>query len=242
MDYMNLKGKVALITGGSRGIGRAIAVKLAEKGCKVVVNYRGREEEAKRTLKMIEEFSEGLALKANVGNREEVRKMVDETARVFGGIDILVNNAGIVGEHRSIREITDEEWREVLRVNLDSMFIVTQEVLRYMKKGKIVNVSSVAGRTGGSVGAHYAASKAGIIGFTFSLARELAPDILVTAIAPGPVETEIIDEETKKKLATLSLLNRVAQPEEIAHAVIFLLENDYMTGVVLDINGGRYMI
>jgi len=239
---MDLKDKVALVTGGSRGIGRAIAVKLAEKGCKVAINYRKNEEEAKRTLEEIRRFSDGIAVKADVGNREEVRRMVEEIVRTFGGIDVLVNNAGIVGWNRSIREISDEEWREVMRVNLDSMFIVTQEVLRFMKKGKIVNMSSIAGRTGGNMGAHYAASKAGIIGFTFSLAKELAPDILVTVVAPGPVETEIIDEETKKRLGSLCLLNRVATPEEIAHAVIFLLENDYMTGVVLDINAGRYPI
>ncbi|MDI3502374.1 MAG: 3-oxoacyl-[acyl-carrier protein] reductase [Archaeoglobi archaeon] len=239
---MDLKDRVALVTGASRGIGRAIAVKLAEKGCRVAINYRRNEEEARKTLEEVKKFSDGILVKADVGKRDEVRKMVEEIVRTFGGIDILINNAGIVGWTRSIREISDEEWREVMRVNLDSMFIVTQEVLRFMKKGKIVNISSIAGRNGGTLGAHYAASKSGIIGFTFSLARELAPDILVSAVAPGPVETDIIDEETRKRLAELSLVKRVAKPEEVAHAVIFLLENDYMTGVVVDINAGRYMI
>ncbi|MBC7109786.1 MAG: 3-oxoacyl-ACP reductase FabG [Archaeoglobi archaeon] len=239
---MNLEGKVALVTGASRGIGKAIAIKLAEKGCRVAINYRKNEEEARRTLEEVEKFSQGILIKADVGNRDEVRRMVEEVVETFGGIDILVNNAGILGWSRSIRDISDEEWREVMRVNLDSMFIVTQEVLRFMKKGKIVNISSVAGRNGGTVGAHYAASKSGIIGLTFALARELAPDILVSAVAPGPVETDIIDEESRRRLAELSLVKRVAKPEEVAHAVIFLLENDYMTGVVVDINAGRYMI
>jgi len=239
---MNLEGKVALVTGASRGIGKAIAIKLAEKGCRVAINYRKNEGEARRTLEEVEKFSQGILIKADVGNRDEVRRMVEKVVETFGGIDILVNNAGILGWSRSIRDISDEEWREVMRVNLDSMFIVTQEVLRFMKKGKIVNISSVAGRNGGTVGAHYAASKSGIIGLTFALARELAPDILVSAVAPGPVETDIIDEGSRRRLAELSLVKRVAKPEEVAHAVIFLLENDYMTGVVVDINAGRYMI
>ncbi len=240
---MELKGKSAIVTGSSRGLGRAIALALAERGMRVVVNYNTNEYAAKETVEMIENLGgEAIAVKADVRNREEVSVMVELAVEEFGSIDVLVNNAGVAGRYRSISDIDDEDWRNVIETNLTGAFIVTQEVLKYMEKGKIINVSSVAGRMGGIIGAHYAASKAGLIGFTFSLARELAPDILVNAIAPGPIDTEIIDEETKEILSGVIPLQRIATPDEIAHAVVFLVENDYMTGAVLDINGGRYMI
>ena len=240
---MELKGKSAIVTGSSRGLGRVIALALAERGMRLVVNYNTNEYAAKETVEMIENLGgEAIAVKADVRNREEVSVMVELAVEEFGSIDVLVNNAGVAGRYRSISDIDDEDWRNVIETNLTGAFIVTQEVLKYMEKGKIINVSSVAGRMGGIIGAHYAASKAGLIGFTFSLARELAPDILVNAIAPGPIDTEIIDEETKEILSGLIPLQRIATPDEIAHAVVFLVENDYMTGAVLDINGGRYMI
>ncbi len=240
---MELKGKSAIVTGSSRGLGRVIALALAERGMRLVVNYNTNEYAAKETVEMIENLGgEAIAVKADVRNREEVSVMVELAVEEFGSIDVLVNNAGVAGRYRSISDIDDEDWRNVIETNLTGAFIVTQEVLKYMEKGKIINISSVAGRMGGIIGAHYAASKAGLIGFTFSLARELAPDILVNAIAPGPIDTEIIDEETKEILSGLIPLQRIATPDEIAHAVVFLVENDYMTGAVLDINGGRYMI
>ncbi len=240
---MELQGKVAIVTGSSRGLGRAIALAFAEKGMKVVVNYNSSEEMARKTVEEIERAGgEAIAVKADVRRRGEVREMVELTIEEFGDIDVLVNNAGISGKYRSIKEVDDEDWNAVIETNLTGAFIVTQEVLRYMTKGKIINVSSVAGRMGGVIGPHYAASKAALIGFTFSLARELAPDILVNAIAPGPIDTEIIDQQTKDMLAKVTPLGRIATPEEIAHAVVFLAENDYITGSVLDINGGRYMI
>jgi 3-oxoacyl-[acyl-carrier protein] reductase len=240
---MDLKNKTAIITGSSRGLGREIALKLAEKGSNIVVNYNRSKEHAKKTLEGVESLGcSAILAKADVTNRKEVKEMVERTIRKFGAIDVLINNAGIAGKHRSIKEIDDDDWNNVLSTNLTGVFIVTQEVLRYMKKGKIVNISSVAGRMGGVIGAHYSASKAGIIGFTFSLARELAPNILVNAIAPGPIDTEIIDQETKGMLAKIIPLGRIAKPEEIADAVVFVAENDYLTGTVLDINGGRYMI
>jgi len=129
---------------------------------------------------------EAIAVKADVGKRDEVREMVELAVEEFGGIDVLVNNAGIAGKYRSIKEIDDEDWNAVIETDLTGVFTATQETLRYMEKGKIINVSSVAGRMGGVIGAHYAASKAALIGFTFSIAREPAPDILVNAIAPKP--------------------------------------------------------
>ncbi len=240
---MFLKDKVALITGGDRGIGKAITLALAKKGCNVAINYHRNEEEAEKTRKLAERIGvEAITLQFDVSNRDEVRKGVEKMINHFGRIDILVNNAGILGKMHKFQEISDDEWDSVLNVNLKGAFIVSQEVSKYMKRGKIVNIASIAGRNGGTVGVHYAASKAGLMGLTFALASQLAPDILVTAVAPGPVDTELISEEKKEELSKLTPLGRIATPEEIAHAVLFLLENDYMTGVVVDINGGRYML
>jgi len=239
---MELKGKVALVTGASRGIGRAIAVALAKKGCNVLINYARDEENAKKTEEMCRAYGvETLVVRADVSNREEVREMVEKAIQKFGRIDILVNNAGILGKTINPMEISDEEWDKVLGVNLKGAFIVTQEVLKYMKKGKIVNIASIAGKDGGTVGAHYAASKGGLIALTFNLARHLAPNILVNAVAPGPVATDMINEEMRERLRKLSLTGEIAKPEDIAHAVIFLLENDHITGEVVDVNGGRLM-
>lgn len=239
---MELRGKVALVTGASRGIGRAIAVALAQKGTDVVINYARDEEEARKTEELCKAYGvETLTVKADVSKREEVRVMVEKIIEKFERIDILINNAGILGRGIKPEEITDEDWDAVLNVNLKGAFIVTQEVLRHMKKGKIVNIASIAGKDGGTVGAHYAASKGGLIALTFNLARHLAPDILVNAVAPGPVDTDLITPELKESLRRLSLTGEIAKPEEIAHTVIFLLENDHITGELIDVNGGRLM-
>ncbi|WP_457751974.1 SDR family NAD(P)-dependent oxidoreductase [Thermococcus sp.] len=239
---MRLAGKVALVTGAGRGIGRAIALALAENGANVAVNYAHSREKADETVELCRSRGvDAIAVKADVSNREEVRKMVEDVVGHFGRIDILINNAGILGRALTPKEVTDEEWDEVLDVNLKGAFIVTQEVLRHMKKGKIVNIASIAGKDGGTVGPHYAASKGGLIALTFNLARHLAPDILVNAVAPGPVDTELISPEIKERLRSLSLTGEIAKPEEIAHTVIFLLENDHITGEVIDVNGGRLM-
>lgn len=241
---MELKGKVALVTGASRGIGRAIAIALAEKGCNIVINYSHDEKNARLTENLCRDNGvKTLLVKADVSKRDEVRRMVEQVINEFGRIDILVNNAGILGEHSNPLEITDEEWDRVLNVNLKGAFIVTQEVLRYMKKGKIVNIASIAGKGGISphVGAHYSASKGGLIALTFNLARHLAPNILVNAVAPGSVETEMLASADKEGLKKLTMTGDIAKPEDIAKAVIFLLENDHVTGEVLDVNGGRLM-
>ncbi|WP_232460764.1 SDR family NAD(P)-dependent oxidoreductase [Thermococcus barossii] len=239
---VELREKVALVTGAGRGIGRAIALALAEKGANVAINYAHSRKEAKEVAELCRSHGvDVITVKADVSNRHEVRGMVEEVVGHFGGIDILVNNAGILGKALRPMEVTDEEWDAVLGVNLKGAFIVTQEVLRYMKRGKIVNIASIAGKDGGTVGPHYAASKGGLIALTFNLARHLAPDILVNAVAPGPVDTELITPEIKERLRPLSLTGEIARPEEIAHAVIFLLENDHITGEVIDVNGGRLM-
>lgn len=239
---MELTGKVALITGASRGIGRAIAVALAQKGANVVINYAHNEEEAEKTQEMCKAYGvETLIVRADVSNRNEVRKMVETVIEKFGRIDILINNAGILGNAITPMEITEEEWDRVININLKGAFLVTQEVLKHMKKGKIVNIASIAGKDGGTVGAHYAASKGGLIALTFNLARHLAPNILVNAVAPGPVDTDLISPEIKEKLRKLSLTGEIAKPEDVAHAVVFLLENDHITGELIDVNGGRLM-
>ena len=241
--WMDLKDKVALVTGGDRGIGRAISLALAEKGCKVVINYRHNDEEALKTKKLIEDKgAQALVVQFNVADRDEVRRGVAKIVENFGRIDILVNNAGILGKGLGFDDVDDEDWDNVLSVNLKGAFIVSQEVVKHMHKGKIVNIASIAGRNGGTVGVHYAASKAGLIGLTFAMAHHLAPDIMVTGVAPGPVDTGLISEEKKEQLSRLTPLGRIATPEEIAHVVVFLLENDYMTGTVVDINGGRYKL
>ena len=234
--------KVALVTGGDRGIGRAISLALVEKGYAIAINYRKNKDKAEETKRMVEKIGgKAIIVKFDVSKRDEVRKGVKRVINEFGRIDVLINNAGILGVHSKFEEIDDNDWDNVLNTNLKGAFIVTQEVTKYMKKGKIVNIASIAGRNGGTVGVHYAASKAGIIGLTFALASQLAPDILVNSVAPGPVDTELLSEEKKRELSKLTPLGRVARPEEIAHAVIFLLENDYVNGTIIDVNGGRYM-
>lgn len=238
--------KSALITGSSRGIGKAIALKLAEKGYSVIINYDIDETAAEHTAKEIRDTGgEVMQVKADVSWKEDAENLVEQVIERWGRIDVLVNNAGILPSPRKIEEISDEEWDRVMAINLKGTFYCTRASVPYMKKeksGNIVNISSVAGKEGGTVGAHYAASKAGIIGFTRSLARELAPyNIRVNAVAPGPVDTEFLSDNIKTKLSRLSLLGRIARPEEVAHAVIFLVENEHITGETINVNGGRYM-
>ncbi len=236
----DIKGKYALVTGGTRGIGKAIAYALYEKGAKVAIFYRSNKEKAEKVAGKIN----GIALKVDLTKVEEIRKGVNEVISQFGTIDILVNNAGIIGNSMSTLKVTEEEWDLLMDTNLKGMFFVTQAVLPYMMKkgGKIVNLASIAGRMGGAAGAHYAASKAGAIGLTRRWATEFAKyGICVNAIAPGPVDTGLLTEELKKQLSEITPLGRVATPSEIAHTAIYLIENDYVTGAVADINGGRYM-
>jgi len=243
---MDLSDKVALITGGSGGIGRAVCLELARYGANIVLTYNKNETKALNTVKEIEDLGKRASCyKVNLADKVEISKVVQKMIDDFDTIDILVNNAGIIGENSTFLEIDEKEWDEVLTVNLKGAFFITQCVLPYMISnggGKIVNISSVAGKNGGTMGVHYAASKAGLIGMTFHLAMELIEhNIEVNAIAPGPVDTDLLSPEDKARLSCLSPNGRLAKPEEIAHAVRFLIENDYVNGEVLDINAGRYM-
>jgi len=246
---MDPRNKVALITGASRGIGKAIAIRLAKEGMHVAINYVKNKELAEKVAELASGYGvRAKAYKADVSKPSEVQAMVKSIIDDFGGIDVLVSNAGIMAKHHSILDIPLEEWEDILRVNLTGAFIVTREVVPVMIKrggGKIIYMSSVAGKSGGTVGPHYAASKAGLIGMTFSLAQELLKyNITVNAIAPGPIETELIanlPQEIKEKIIQKVPMRRFGKPEEVAEAVVFLIKCDYVTGEVIDVNGGYYM-
>jgi len=246
---MEIKNKVALITGSSRGIGKAIALRLAKEGANIAINYLKNKEKAEKVAMEARKYGvEAKIYQADVSKYQQVEEMVRKIVEDFNTIHILVNNAGIIPQHYSIFDIPLEEWEEILTVNLTGVFNCTKAVALIMIKnggGKIINISSVAGKMGGTVGPHYAASKAGIIGMTFSLAQELLKyNITVNAIAPGPIETEMvqsISEERRKIILSRVPMGRFGKPEEVAEAVIFLIKCDYVTGEVIDINGGYYM-
>ncbi len=169
--------------------------------------------------------------------------MLNIVKESLGSIDILVNNAGISGQNSAIGNINIEEWKEVIDVNLTGVFNCCKAVKEELSKnnGKIVNISSIAGKMGGTIGCHYVASKAGVIGLTFALASELAPQVTVNSVVPGLVDTELLSLETKKRFSAQTPFGRIAKPEEIAYTIIYLLENDYVSGEVVDVNAGRYM-
>ncbi len=245
---MDLNGKVAVITGGSRGIGKAIAIMLSRKGAKVAVNYSSGADSAERVVKEIEGMGgTAIKVKADVSKQPEVQSMFQTVLNHFGRVDVLVNNAGTVGQPNFL-EISEAEWDRVLAVNLKGVFNCCQAVIPIFLKqsgGKIVNMSSIAGKTGGASGVHYGASKAGVIALTMALSTEFAKkNILVNAIAPGPVKTEMflgLPASLQEYFASTTHVNRVGEPSEIAHAVVFLLENDFMTGETLNMTAGRYM-
>ncbi len=240
----DLTGKVALVTGASRGIGRAIAVALAEAGADLAVNFREREAAARETCSLIEAHGRrALLARADVSKAAEVSRMMDAIEAGLGPVDILVNNAGIVSQ-KPLPEITEADWDEMLAVNLKSAFLVTQRVLpgmRARKWGRIINLSSVAAQTGGVTGPHYVASKAGMIGLTHSYARHLFKEgITVNAISPALIETEMVTGNLQVTPDIIPL-GRFGQPEEVAEAALLLARNGYMTGQTINVNGGWYM-
>lgn len=245
---MDIKGKVAVVTGGSRGIGRATAIALAEKGADVAIIYQSHKEAAEEVAKIIKSKSVNTKIyKCDVSNFEEVKNTISQIEKDFGKIDILVNNAGILIK-KPFLETEESTWNKTINVNLKGVFNTCRFVIPIMLKnegGKIVNISSIAGRNGGTVGVPYAASKAGVIGITNALASEFTPrGIYVNAVAPGPVDTDLfkgLSKEQRERLEALSPNGRFAKPEEIAHAIICLIENDYISGETLNINAGRYM-
>ncbi|WP_197490738.1 3-oxoacyl-[acyl-carrier-protein] reductase [Brevibacillus sp. SKDU10] len=245
-----LEGKVALITGASRGIGRAIALKYAEAGANIIVNYSGNEAKAQETVTEIEKLGrEAIMIRANVGNTEEAENMVKEALERFGKIDILVNNAGITRDNLLMR-MKESEWDEVINVNLKGVFNMTKALTRPMMKqrsGSIINITSVVGVLGNAGQANYVAAKAGVIGLTKTTARELASrNIKVNAIAPGFVDTDMTDvlpEDVKSGILAQIPFNRLGSADEISSVALFLASDasSYMTGQTLHVDGGMYM-
>ena len=240
----DLKNRVALITGGSRGIGAAIAIALARCGADVAVNYRERTDAAKAVCSEITGIgSKAVAAQADVSLAADVKRMIAEVEYSLGSIDILVNNAAIAIP-RKFEEITPEEWDQILTVNLKSVFLVTQAVIGGMRKrkwGRVINLSSVAAQTGGAVGAHYAASKAGIIGLTHSCASSFVRDgITVNAIAPALIETDMVtgNPNASPSLIPMGHFGSVA---DVASVAVMLAMNEYITGQTLSVNGGWYL-
>jgi len=243
------KNKVAVITGGGRGIGKATALRLAEEGADVAILFREREKTANEVVEKIKQMGrKAKAYRVDVTEWEEVKKAFKEIEKDFGRIDILVNNAGVLLQYKPLEEIEIDEWNLVLQVNLRGVFYCSKAAIPIMKKtpgGVIINISSFASRLGGTLGTHYAASKAGVNGLTVSLSQELVPHgIRVNAVAPGPVETEVVLNLPKEKvneIVSRVSLKRLGKPEEVADAVAFLVRNEYVTGEVIDINGGFCM-
>jgi len=257
----DLTGKVALVTGASRGIGRAIALALANAGANIAINYRHRDDEAKEVLLQIRRFGRlAVAIKADVSIPADVVRMVGIIERELGSPSILINNAGI-GIMHSIEDITEKNWNDTITVNLTSAFLMIQKVLpsmRSLKWGRIISLSSAAAQLGGVVGPHYAASKAGILGLTHYYAVHLVKEgITVNAIAPGPVATEMASCLMAQRQSfarrqrrggaapqlkpDLAPVNRFGTVEEVADVALMLARNGYITGQAININGGRYL-
>jgi 3-oxoacyl-[acyl-carrier protein] reductase len=240
----DLTNRVALVTGGGRGIGAAVAIALAKAGADVAVNYRERANAANAVCDEITGIGrKAMALRADIAVAADVKRMVAEIEARLGGIDILVNNAAIAHPGK-LEEITEAEWDEVLAVNLKSVFLVTQAVIggmRHRQWGRIINLSSVAAQTGGAVGAHYAASKAGIIGLTHSCASAFIREgITVNAIAPALIETDMVSSNPNASPALIPM-GHFGSVDDIASVALMLATNSYMTGQTVSVNGGWYM-
>ena len=244
---MDLTGKSAIVTGASRGIGRAIAVALARAGADVAINYAGNAEAAKKTEELCAAYGANtLVLKADVANAEECKTMVEQAKERFGKIDILVNNAGITRDKLMIG-MSETDFMDVINTNLKGAFLCMQLVSKLMLKqrcGRIINLSSVVGLHGNAGQVNYAASKAGVIGMTKSAAKELASrNITVNAVAPGMIETDmtaVIPEKAKEAMMVSIPAGRAGKPEEIADMVVFLASDKaaYITGQVISVDGG----
>jgi 3-oxoacyl-[acyl-carrier protein] reductase len=240
----NLNGKVALVTGSSRGIGRAIAYALAAEGADVAINFLTRSADAHAVELEIRAMGRRCAsIQADVATANGVERLVSGVEGALGPIDILVNNAGIA-RPQPIEEITEEDWDQVITANLKSCFLVTQAVLPGMRTrrwGRIINLSSVAAQVGGVVGTHYAASKAGMLGMTRYYAQKLATEgITINAIAPALIETEMVKANLNARPDRIPV-GRYGTPEEVAEVAVMLAKNAYMTGQTIHVNGGWFM-
>ena len=245
MDELKLKGRVALVTGGSRGIGRAIAVGLARAGCDVAVNYREREAEASEAVRAVEAVGRrGVAVRADVAVPAQVERLMAEVSSALGPVDVLVANAGI-SEPRPLDALSLEDFDRAIAVNLRSAFLVAQAVLPSMRArrwGRLVFVSSVAAQVGGVVGPHYAASKAGMHGMAHAYASLLAQvGITANSVAPALINTEMVRNNPRAR-ADLIPVGRFGTAEEVADVVVSVASNAYVTGQTIHVNGGMAMI
>ncbi|HWJ80475.1 MAG TPA: 3-oxoacyl-[acyl-carrier-protein] reductase [Niallia sp.] len=247
---MKLAGKVALVTGASRGIGKSIAIDLAKNGADVIVNYAGSVDRANEVVEEIKKLGRNaISIQCDVSNSESVSEMIKTSLSTFGTIDILVNNAGITKDNLLMR-MKESEWDDVINTNLKGVFLCTKAVTRPMmkqRKGRIINITSIVGVTGNPGQANYVAAKAGVIGFTKTSAKELAQrNITVNAIAPGFITTDMTEqlpEDIKNTMLTQIPLGQFGKTEDISNAVVFLAsdESSYITGQTLHIDGGMYM-
>lgn len=244
------KGKNVVVTGGSRGIGRAIAIEFGKKGANVVINYVSSDAEAEKVAEEIKSLGgNAILVKGDVSSFEEGKKLIDETVKVFGTIDILINNAGITKDGLIMR-MKEEHFDKVIDINLKGVFNTCKSAVSHMLKqrsGKIINISSVVGVVGNAGQANYAASKAGVIGLTKSIAKEVgARGITVNAVAPGFIKsdmTDVLSEKVKDGMLGLIPLNRFGNVEDVARTVIFFASEggDYITGQVINVDGGMVM-
>ncbi|MFZ0453237.1 MAG: 3-oxoacyl-ACP reductase family protein [Ignavibacteriaceae bacterium] len=243
MNEENLKNRIALVTGASRGIGKAIALALADEGVNVVINYRSNKEEADKVCKSImEKGVKAVAVKADISEPDSVNKMISIIEKELGDVNILINNAGIAVRQK-IEETTEKDFDETIKINLKSNFLVTQSVLPNMRKnkwGRIIMISSTAAQIGGAVGLHYAASKAGQIGMMHFYAANLAKEgITVNAVAPALIKTDMLDELGNIN-PDLIPLGRFGTVKEVADTVMMLVKNGYISNQVININGGLH--
>lgn len=247
---MQLTGKTAIVTGGARGIGRAIALTLAEAGANIVINYTSSSKAAEEVVEEAKKLGvSALAVKADVSVNDEIENLVKQVLNQFASIDILVNNAGITRDNLLIR-MSEEEFQDVIDINLKGAFICTKHVSKVMIKqraGRIINIASVVGVMGNAGQSNYAASKAGLIGFTKSIAKELAKrNVNVNAVAPGYIETDMtssLPEKVREEFMINIPLARAGKPQDVANAVLFLSSkySEYITGQVINIDGGMVM-
>ncbi|MGM7724195.1 acetoacetyl-CoA reductase [Metabacillus sp. Hm71] len=245
----DLNNKVAIVTGGAKGIGQAITKELANNGVKVVINYNSSKGSAEKLITDLKaEGREVYAVQADVSDIEQSRKLVEEAVNHFGRVDILVNNAGITRDS-TFKKLSEENWKKVIDVNLNSVYNTTSAALPHLLEsdaGRIINISSIIGQAGGFGQTNYSAAKAGMIGYTKSLALELAKSgVTVNAICPGFIDTEMVQEipeNIRESIVAKIPSRRFGQPEEIARGVVFLCKDgEYITGQQLNINGGLYM-
>ncbi len=247
-EVKSLAGKVAVVTGSSKGIGAQIAKELAKEGASVVVNYNSSSAAADKVVEEIENLGgTAFAVKANVSNLEDAKSLFDQAIEKYGKVDILVNNAGITRD-KTFRKMDANSWYEVINTNLNSVFHTTSQVINPMleqKFGRIINISSVVGQSGAFGQTNYAATKAGLIGFTKSLALETAKSgITVNAICPGYILTEMtaeIPQNVADAITSKIPAQRFGSTKEIAEAVVYLAKADYVTGQCINVNGGVYM-